>query len=149
MNAAHVHLILNHFPPIVAVVASVVLATGTIWRRSDVRRTGALLIVLAAAIAVPVYLSGEPAEEIVEDLAGVNATAIEPHEDSAKWALALLIVAGVASLASLFFFRAEPELPNWAIATLLILALFATAASVRTALLGGRIRHPETMMRAG
>lgn len=147
MNAAHVHLILNHFPPIVAIVSIVVLATGTIWRRRDVRRTGALLMVLAAAIAVPVYLSGEPAEEIVEDLAGINATAIEPHEDSAKWALTLLIVAGVASLASLFFFRAEPELPNWAIATLLILAFFATAASVRTALLGGRIRHPETMMR--
>ncbi|HET7711764.1 MAG TPA: hypothetical protein VFL80_07515 [Thermoanaerobaculia bacterium] len=148
MNGAYLHLIVNHFPPIMAIASIIVLATGSVWRRGDVRRMGVLLVVLAAATSVPTYFSGEAAEELVEGLADANHAAIEPHEDAAKIAFGLMIAAGVAALAALFVFRAERELPAWAIAAILVLTLTATAAAIRTALLGGRIKHPEIMMRS-
>ncbi len=51
-------------------------------------------MVFLALVTVPVYLSGEPAEEIVEDLAGVPHAFIEEHEEIAKVTLIATEVIG-------------------------------------------------------
>ena len=139
MNAAYIHITLNTIPPILNVTGLLILMVG--WKNAPVARTGMLLLLAAALVGVPTYLSGEGAEEIVEKLEGVNATAIEPHEEAAKYALVLSIVQAVAVLAALFVRKKALTVAVVAI------AIIATATVFRTAYLGGRIHHPETQMK--
>lgn len=147
MNEAYIHLTLNHVPPIVMICAVLVLLIGAVHRHEAVRRAGAILIVLAAILSAPVYFTGEGAEKIVKGLEGVNRAAIQPHEEAAGFAFVLTIVAGVAAIAALVAIRPPREMRAWVFGALLFLALLATAATVRTAFLGGRIHHPETEIR--
>lgn len=145
MNPAAIHLALNHFPPILDFAALIVLAIGLFHRHTAVVRTALMLFVLASIIAIPVFLTGEPAEHLVEELEGVNARAIHPHEEAAEWTFWLLCGQGVIALAVLVMFRAR-ELARWAIVLVLIVSVFATLAAFRTAFLGGKIHHPESEM---
>ncbi|HWP84126.1 MAG TPA: hypothetical protein VNN17_02975, partial [Terriglobia bacterium] len=94
------------------------------------------------------YLSGEPAEEVVENVPGVNAALIEEHEESAVAALAALEVLGALSLLSLFFSRkSASSAPALLVHGSLLLALVAFGLVAWTAHLGGQVHHPE--IRAG
>ena len=143
MNAAYVHLSLNNFPPIVSLVAVLMLMVGMGIRNATVVRVAFVLMVVAALFVIPTFLSGEPAEELVEQLEGVNGVVIRTHEEAGKWALIALSTVGVAALASLIAFRSR-ELPRWAAIGMLVLSLWATSVVFRTAYLGGKIHHPET-----
>jgi hypothetical protein len=145
MNAAYIHLALNNFPPFVNLVAVLLLMGGMLARSTAVVRAAFAIFLLAAVVAVPVYLSGERAEDVVKGIEGVNTIAIHPHEEAGEWALIMLSIEGVGALAALLFFRRS--LPRWAAPVMLILALLATAAVFRTAALGGRIHHPESGVR--
>lgn len=145
MNAAYVHLSLNNFPPIINFAAVLVLLIGMGARSAAVVRTALVLMVVAALFAVPTFLSGEPTEELVEHLDGVNAVAIHPHEEAGDWAIWVLSIEGIAALAILIAFRSR-ELPRWVPIAMVLVSLIGTAAVFRTAYLGGKIHHPETTM---
>ena len=145
MNPAAVHLALNNFPPIVDLAALIVLAIGLLWKSPAVLRTGLVLLVIAALFAIPVFLTGEPAEHLVEEMEGVSENAIHTHEDAAKPAFWLLQVQGVLALFALIYFRSR-NVANWAIAVILIVSVLATVAMFRVASLGGKVRHPEVEM---
>lgn len=71
MNAPHLHLLLNHVPVLGSAFGLGLLAFA-LWRKSDeLKKTAFGVFVIAALLAVPGYLSGEPAEEGVESLPGV------------------------------------------------------------------------------
>lgn len=71
MDGAHFHLMLNHFPIIGMTFASplLLLAWGT--KSEDLIRVGLGLVSLTGLLAVATFLTGEPAEEVVENLPGV------------------------------------------------------------------------------
>ena len=142
MNAAHLHLALNHLPVVVTLVALVLLAVA-FWRQADgLLRTGAAIALGAALVTAPAYLTGEPAEEQIEDMSGVKESLIERHEDAADAAAVAVAVLGLAAAGCLLRSRREP-IPRRAAAALVALALIATALFGRAANLGGEIRHPE------
>ncbi len=147
MNAATIHLTLNHFPPMVAISALLILIIGAFWRSDPFIRAGFVLMVFAALMAVPTFLSGDGAAAIVKNMPGVNRQAIAPHDESANVTVTIMVVSGVVALACLWIYRRQ-ELPRWSITLLLVLALIASAASTYTAMLGGRIHHPEVDMKA-
>ena len=102
-----------------------------------------LWILLAAGLsAIPVFLSGEGAEEAVEHLPGVLESTIENHEHFAE--VSLWIVIGAASLALLILVK----MPGRSIARMLLyptlaLGLVYAGTMAYTAHLGGQIRHSE------
>ena len=145
MNAAGIHLALNNFPPIINFAAILVLVAGMGAKSVPVVRTALALMVLAALFAVPTFLTGEPAEELVERLEGVNSIAIHPHEEAGEFALIVLSIEGLAALAALIAYRSR-ELPRWLPVVMLIVCAIGTATVFRTAYLGGKIHHPETRM---
>ena len=145
MNAASVHLAFNVFPPVLMLTALSVLAGALFTRSVSALRVALGITIAAALLTIPTYLSGEPAEEMVEEMEGVNKVAIHPHEDAGKWVLIMTGISGVAALVSLFLLRTRP-LSRWMLVVLLILHGMTTVAAFRTASLGGRIRHPETTM---
>lgn len=143
MNWAHLHLLLNHVP-VLGTVFGLGLLTYAIMRRSDHLKRAALNVFIAVAlIALPVYFTGEPAEEVVEDTAGVSKGTIDAHEESALVSLLGVEALGVIALAGLVIARrGRPVSPR--VAGIALTAAIATAIAMAwTANLGGRIRHPE------
>lgn len=142
MNAAHFHLILNHVPVIGAVGLAVLLAIAYVRRDTSLARLSLLLGAAVAVIAIAVYLTGEPAEELVENLAGISEPALEAHEDAALTSTIAFGIFGVAALAMLGLFRRRP-MPRW-VAGAAFVGMAAIAGLMGwTANLGGQIRHTE------
>lgn len=119
-----------------------------IWRRSqDVIRAALSVLVVLAVTAITVFFTGEPAEELVEHLAGISEAVIEPHEKAALFATIALGVTGALALTGLFVFR-HRTIPLRIAAVLLILSLVPAGALAWTAYLGGQIRHSEIRIEA-
>ena len=143
MSAAHWHLMLNHLPLLGLAIGAVLLAYGTRRRHEDVQRASLGLLAVAGLSAIAVYLTGEPAEEVVEGLANVSHDALEAHEHFAIYALVGGIATGVVALGTLLYGGLRRSLARWTVLLTLVLALITTGLLSYTANLGGKISHPE------
>lgn len=142
MSAAHIHLVLNHVPVLGAVFAAVVLGVGLLRRDESWQRV-ALWTLLAVGIAsVVVYLTGEPAEELVEGAAGFSHEALGRHEEVALWATWLGGATGAAALVALVRYRAKAFSRAVSVGVL-VLALALVGVMGWTANSGGKVSHPE------
>ena len=142
MNTVHLHLLLNHVP-IIGAVLGVLLVGVAIARRSDELGKVALgAFVLLGVVSVAVFLTGEPAEDLVEKLPGVSRALTEEHEEAALLATIVMGVVGSLSLIALGAFR-KRSLARWVTPALMVLALGATGTMGYAANLGGQIRHTE------
>lgn len=142
MNASQIHLALTHLPVILSLTGLVMLAISFMKTNLSLRRTALYILLVAGLAALPVYFSGEGAEEAVEHLPGVSETLIEEHEDIAKISLFAIIIAALLSVVTLLRFLSTPFAKNMAIVVLLVSAI-AGGLLVQTAHLGGQIRHSE------
>ena len=142
MDAAHLHLILNHAPLFALVFAALGLAWAVFRADGGVARASLGLLVLAGLLVVPTYLTGEDAEDIVEDQVGVSHDAIEEHEDAALGAAIATGIVGLIALVVLVLFR-RGEVPRTATVSMLVLTLAAAGWIGYVANLGGQINHPE------
>lgn len=143
MNAAQIHLGLNHVP-IGLVLVGVPLLAVALWRKSsELRITAAALLILAALASIPTFLSGEPAEEIIEHRAGVSEAVIHEHEEAGEFAFILISVLGGVVLLGLAFEKLKGPLPAGAWWGVVLLGILSLGVFFRTAHLGGLIRHDE------
>ena len=150
MNAAQLHLALTHLPVVTALIAAATLALGAFARNAATRRFGLALLVVAGLTAIPTQLTGEGAEEVVEDRPGVSEALIERHEDAAGVALALTVLGGAIAAGTLLAGRLGRERTARSLFALaLALSLADTAALAWVAHLGGEIRHDEIRSGAG
>lgn len=143
MSAVHLHLLLNHFPVIGVVLGVVLLAVALAKKSVELTQAGLCIFVVVALAAVPTFLTGEPAEEAVAPLPDVSEVLIERHEAAAKWALAAAVILGVVALAGLGLSRRSPRTGKGIATMCLILSLVVCGLMMRTANLGGQIRHSE------
>jgi|RhiMethySRZTD1v2_1073278.scaffolds.fasta_scaffold1619744_1 hypothetical protein len=143
MNTAHLHLMLNHLPVLGAPMLLALLAYG-LWRRSpEVIRVALWCTAVLGIVAVAVYLTGEPAEELVESLPTFDHDMVERHETVALGTTAVLVV--TATLAAVALWAAKRGGRLAATATRLVLAglLAGSVAVAAAAWTGGPIGHPE------
>ena len=101
------------------------------------------VFVLVALLALPAYLTGEPAEDVVKALAGFSRSLIEQHEKAATVAFTGVVVLGTAALAGLLLFRAGKRVPTWFGSLMLAASLIVSVLMAWTANVGGQIRHTE------
>lgn len=142
MSAPHVHLILNHFPVVGVVAAAGLLTLAVLMRRDVLTRAGLWALAVSAAVAVPVYLSGQSAEEVVEEME-IAESVIEAHEEAALITLVALLVLGAVAASTLWLYRRRGRIPRKAAIALWVLSLGGAVLAARTANLGGEIRHTE------
>jgi hypothetical protein len=143
MNGAHAHLLLNHFPVIAAPIALAILALGLVRKNREFVKIGLGVIVAAALMTVPTFLTGEAAAEVVGSIPGVSSELIERHADVAEQAFGVIGLAGIAALASLIVGARRGTIPRWLMLTTVALTLAACGWLAVTANFGGEIRHTE------
>lgn len=142
MNAAQQHLLLNHLPVIGSLFCLLLLAYGLARRSDDIQRVTFGILVLLALIAIPTYLTGEPAEEVIEHLPGFSHAHVEAHESMAKITLVAFLVMGILSIVGLLFSRGR-KIPLVLALVVLIGNVATFGVTAYTAHLGGQIRHTE------
>ncbi len=144
MDLVHIHLLLNHVPVLGLLIGFLILAWGTLRGFDEVKNVGLIVLFVSSLIAIPVYLTGEPAEEVVENLPGVSEQIIELHEDAAIYSLVLCIITGILAFVALMARRFLSEsTAKIAIFIVLIQSLIAGGSIAYTANLGGQVRHSE------
>jgi len=144
MDLAHVHLMLNHVPVLGVMFGLAVGAIGFVLRSKPVIRVGLGMLVASAVVAVPVYLTGDTAEELVEGLPGVSEAVAHQHESAASVSIVLIAISGLLALVTLLFVRTRTiSLASYLTFCTLLVTLFAAGSLAWTANLGGQIRHTE------
>jgi hypothetical protein len=66
MNAAYFHLVLNHIPVLGVLLGLALFLLALIPKSTEVRSVALWVFLLAALSAAPVFLTREPAEDLVE-----------------------------------------------------------------------------------
>ena len=143
MNQTHIHLLVTHLPIFGSLLGGIVLAYG-LWTKSNQTKNAAYILLIISSIGAGIgYLTGEAAEETVENIAGVSETIVEEHEEFALIALVSLIVLGVASIVGLFLTSRKSSSIRSVALVILFMSLISFGLVAWTGYLGGQIRHTE------
>lgn len=145
MNTTHIHLLLNHFPIIGTLIGSAILLYSIIKKQNAGKNTGALIILVMAIIAIPVLLTGEPAEDSVKHLSGISKNLIHNHEEASEKAFWLMEITGLLSLLAIVFYKIKSAFASKAFLIAFAFSAVTFFAMAWAGNLGGKIRHPETV----
>jgi len=143
MNFAHIHLALNHLPIMTIPVALIFYMYSIFKKNKELKKFSLMVIVITAATVIPVFLTGEPAEEVIENLPGVSEKLIKNHEEAAEVAFIMTLIAGGISLLTLLFSDKIEMLNKHGDKLVIGLCFLALGFLVYTANQGGKIRHSE------
>jgi len=144
LSPAHLHLILNHIPVLGTMLfAPLVLLWGLVRRSREVTQVGFLLAVLLAITAVPIYLTGEPAEEQIKHQPWFNEQVVESHEERAEAGLIAVLLTGLVAAVALWLGRRGQAYGRTAGGLVLVGLMISAALFALAALDGGQIRHDE------
>ncbi|MGZ5190237.1 MAG: hypothetical protein ACXWCZ_04410 [Flavisolibacter sp.] len=142
MTSVQIHLALTHVPVVLSLVGLIMLIVAFFIKNTTLTKTSYILIFVAGLAAVPVFFSGEGAEEAIENLPGVSESIIENHEEVANLAMISIAAAGLLALVALFSARWQEASRVFKFVVLLF-AITSGGLMVQTAHLGGQIRHTE------
>lgn len=145
MNAAHLHLLVNHLP-IVGFALGLVLLCATMVRSGDrgLFLASIIVVVISGGGALAAQFTGEPAEEVVENLENVPKALIETHEGAAKIATILAAITSVLALVlSVVTLRRGGRIGILPLSILLLATAATCAAMTWVGATGGKIRHSE------
>lgn len=149
MDWAHIHIALNHFPIILAVIGAAAATLATIAPRRGTWMYAAASLTLAGLTVIPTYFTGEPAEKVLNRPWYITRDSIHNHESSA---LISAVLVGVVALIAAYAWRRmvryprESSLPGALRGAVLVGSIIASAHIAYTALLGGRILHDSTIL---
>ncbi|MDP4798122.1 MAG: hypothetical protein NWR50_04595 [Crocinitomicaceae bacterium] len=143
MNQAHFHLMVNHLPIILPIAGVVVLVGGMIVRSELVKRMAYILFSIGAVAALSAMTSGEGAEEVVENIAGVTENYIHEHEEKADVFALMSYILGALSLVGLWASWKGKRFSKLLSFAILVLSLVVLFLGKQTGTSGGEIRHTE------
>jgi len=143
MNQTHVHLLINHLPIFGSILGGLVLAHGIMTRSFQTKMAAYNVLLISSVAAVITYLTGEAAEETVENIQGISKNMLEQHEEASEFALVALIILGIASIAGLYFTSKKSQFTRGLAWATLFISLVSFSIIMRTGYLGGQIRHTE------
>src|SRR6185436_17299948 len=123
MNLAHVHLLLNHFPTIGFAFGLGLFLVGLIGKSEQLKRVSLVIFFLIAAVAIPTYLSGNAAQEVLKERPDVSQPLIQAHEDAALLAFVLMEITGFIAWIGLWEFRLISRVARWNVASVLVLSV--------------------------
>lgn len=97
IDAAYLHLLVNHVPIILTGVGAAAAILALIVRRRAVWLYAVASLTISGATAYPVMLTGDAAGDMMKDKWYVTRESIDEHEESGETAMWVLIVMGAVS----------------------------------------------------
>ncbi len=143
MNPAHLHLLMNHIPVIGIPLAGVLLIVAILLKQRVIEQVALCFMVVLGLLTIPVFLTGEPAEEMVEDIPTVSHDIIEEHEESAELSFIIAELLAAMALVALAWGWKRGNVPKAVTYGMLVGAILSAVLLARTAYLGGHVRHAE------
>ena len=143
MNPAHLHLIINHVPIFTTDIGVFILLWGMYKSNSSVRNIAFILFIIGAIGSYAAIQTGESAEEVVEEVAGVSHDAIHDHEEAAEVSLWFAIVMGLLSIGALAAKKLNLRFETGLHIVILLTALITSGILMYVAYEGGEIMHQE------
>jgi hypothetical protein len=134
---------INHLPVVGMVLITLLLFVSLYRRSRELQLVTLWGIVLLAVATIPVFLTGEPAEHLVEEIAGVSHDHIEEHEEFAKISFIAMLVLGGAGAVGLFLLRRREVMAGPFAGIMVLLSVAVMAMMGWAGHLGGEIRHSE------
>ncbi len=143
MDVIHLHLILTHFPIVGTIIGIGIMAYGQFATNDNIKKVALIIFIIMAILTIPVFLTGEGAEETVEHITGVSEQLIEKHEELAEIAIWLMGLLGTLSIINFFaIIKKLSFVKTLSLITLMVsLVTFGLIAKVGNE--GGKIRHSE------
>ncbi len=142
MNDAHLHMVFNHFPIIGLFFGIGILAYGIIKKQTILVNTAYVIFIVCMIMAKATMMTGEGAEEIVEEL-GISKEIIHEHEEIAETFMKILYVLGILSILGLVANVKKHAKASIVSYVVLVLAIVAAVISKSVGTTGGEIRHTE------
>ncbi len=151
MNALEIHLIINHLPIFASIIGGGLLLYGAFTKSKQILNSGLILLVAGAILVIPVFFSGEGAEELIEISESISEEAIETHEGIATNAMWLYFGLGILSAIAFVMmyiknkssatFKVHPLVWLVILYSLGVMSIMIYAGNT-----GGKIRRPEIRM---
>ena len=142
MNDAHLHMVVNHFPIIGLFFGIGILAYGIIKKQAILVNTAYVMFIVCMIMAKATMMTGEGAEEIVEEL-GISHDIIHDHEELAETFMKVLYGLGILSILGLVVNLKKHSKAAIVSYVVLVLAIGSAILSKNVGTSGGEIRHTE------
>lgn len=142
MDGQALHLAINHFPIILAVVGTAAALLAFVTRKRGVLLYALATLTLAGLSSYPAVLSGDEAEEVLEKRWFIDKAQIREHEESADISNILLLITGVVSAVAWYRVLRSPREAapaTWMLALIVVLGLSSSASVAYTSWEGGFI----------
>ena len=149
MNDAHLHLLVNHFPIIGTLFGLGILISGMLLKNNSLKNTAYILFIVAAVFSAFSMVTGEGAEELVEDLPSIGKQIIHEHEEIAEKFAIIMYTTVLFGLLSLYTSIKNHKLAKTISYVTLALAIFAAVFAKSVGTTGGEIRHTEIRANSG
>jgi uncharacterized membrane protein len=145
MNLAHLHLLLNHWPIIGTFIGLGLFLVSLLGKSDDLKQASLAGFPLIALLAIPTYISGNAAQDVIQQEQGVSRTLITTHQGAALLALVFMLITGAVAWLGLWQFRRRGHAAIWTLSAVLLCAIVTVGLMTITGNTGGEIRHPEIL----
>lgn len=144
MNWIYFHILINHFPVVLAAVAMLSVLVAILIGRRQSWLYAAITLTLAGLFAYPTSESGERAAKIFRDRMPSARENIESHEEAAEITLWILLGSGLLGIIAWYRISSDDPtspVPGWVKVALTVPALASAGAIAVTSYRGGHIGH--------
>ena len=145
MNLAHLHLLLNHWPIIGTFIATGLLLVALLGKSDDLKQVTLALFALMALLAIPAYLTGHIAQDLLQEEGGVSRPLITTHQGAALLAFIALLLTGGCAWTGLWQYRRAGRASGRTMTAVLVCSLVTVGLMTVAGNTGGAIRHPEIL----
>ena len=137
------HLLINHFPVVLSVVALGAAVLALLLRRRGIWQAAMAALVAAGLFVYPVHFTGDKADHALGDPWYIKPGTIEAHDNAAGIAMVVILLAGVFAAYCWWRSLKRPQepIPAWIRAGIFVAAIAAVGTVTYTAYLGGKIIH--------
>ncbi|MBK8444187.1 MAG: hypothetical protein IPL35_12555 [Sphingobacteriales bacterium] len=143
MNAAHYHLIFNHFPIFFHLIGFLVLIGGISTASAIIKRTAYCLFIAGTLFTFAANASGERAEHWLDDQGRIEEKYVEEHEEAAEAFMLSSIGLGLLAAVALWANYKRRSFANTLSIVTVLYAAIVLFLAQRVGNSGGEIMHPE------
>ena len=141
LNGAHWHLLVDHFPIVGSLLATIVLGYGLARRQESISQLSFGLFVLMSLATLVTNQTGESAEHYLKSIHALDRPRLHVHQEAADIANIGMYPTGLLSLLALSWQRAKQL--RFLPILIFILSLITFGLMANVGRLGGLIRHTE------